>query len=272
MKTAGRSLGMIMKIGTGTQSFDVSVKSVSAFGMVLGKNGAEKALTGRIAQRIHDSEGKARVAAPAVDLNLTRFQETNLRRILQTHPVPSWRIGEAIAECYLEDHYGFLFPWNTGRDLRNEDASQAGPDLVGFKIVDGSARFAFGEAKTSEDQSAPPRLMFGRTGMIEQLECICDDFDRRRTLIQYLGFRHVNENWGNLYESAFISYLSDDHYFSLAGVLVRTTQANPKDLKSRTKALSEKKPADALLIALYMPLPLSQWRPLVFPNEGGQAP
>jgi hypothetical protein len=261
---------MIKKIAIGAQRFDVSAKTVNAFGRLLAENGAKKALTGRIAQRIHDTDGKARIAAPVVDLSLTQFEETNLRRILQTAPVTTWRIGEAIAECYLEDHYGFLFPWNTGRDLRNEDASQAGPDLIGFKVVEGSARFAFGEAKTSEDQSTPPNLMYGRTGMIEQLESICDDFDRRSTLIRYLGVRHVNEGWRDLYRSAFVSYLSDDHCFSLAGVLVSTTQPNPKDLESRTQALSKTKPADALLLALYVPLPLSHWPLLVFPSEGGQ--
>ena len=68
-------------------------------------------------------------------LRLSCFASDNLRSALSAkHPVFDWQVGEAMAEAYLVDHRQCEFPWPSGRDLRNPEASPAGADLVGFHV------------------------------------------------------------------------------------------------------------------------------------------
>jgi hypothetical protein len=156
----------VTTLAVGTRIFVTSVNPVKSEGWELALKDARTALAGRVAERVNDTDGKVIIAAPVSGISLTKFQSNNLARILLTAEVPAWRIGEALAECYLEDHHTYLFPWHTGRDLRNEDASQAGADLVGFRGKGNQVRFAFGEVKTSESKAAPPNVMYGRSGII----------------------------------------------------------------------------------------------------------
>jgi hypothetical protein len=159
---------MESKIAAGTKVYDVSHKAVSAVGFVMGSSEAEQALRTRVAERLRDPEGAAIIAAALEGLEEAEFDRHRLESVLTVElPDDPWRIGEALAECYLEDHNECLFPWPAQRDLRNPKASPAGADLAGFRGQGEKARFAFGEVKTSEDASAPPNVMYGRSGMVK---------------------------------------------------------------------------------------------------------
>lgn len=260
---------MATRIVAGEIMYNVSFGTVEAKGLLIPSSEAITALAGRVAERLQDSDGKSIVAAPITGLHLTKFQETNLERILQDAQVPDWRMGEALAECYLEDHYDCLFPWQSGRDLRNSNTSLTGADLIGFQGKTDAIRFAFGEVKTSEDKHTPPQVMYGRSGMLGQLEVLCADLTRIDTLVRYLGFRHKGQPWSEMYKSAFIAYLNNPSDIVLLGVLVRTTTVNAADLRSRVEGLAAKNPKRAILLALYIQLPLSDWKDIVFSQEGG---
>ncbi|MCR4442854.1 MAG: hypothetical protein QHH10_11100 [Peptococcaceae bacterium] len=255
----------------GNLAYNVGCVPVEAYGLLIPSNEAMSALSKRVAERLRDTDGKSAVAAPIAGLQLTKFQQANLERILKETNVPEWRIGEALAECYLEDNYDCLFPWQSGRDMRNPNASLSGADLVGFQGKSGQARFAFGEVKTSEDKRTPPKVMSGRNGMVCQLETLCDDLTRINTLVRYLGIRHIGQPWSEMYKTAFIAYLNNTSDIVLLGVLVRTTTADAADLQKRVKNLAAKNPKRAVLLALYIPLPLRDWKNIVFSKEGGGA-
>ena len=260
---------MTISMVAGEVKYDVTLATVEAKGILLTVADAEAAFTGRVAKRVRDTDGKSVIAATVAGLRLTKFQEANLARILQDMPVPNWRLGEALAECYLEDHCDCLFPWHSGRDMKNPDACSAGADLVGFKSGVNSAQFAFGEVKTSEDTRIPPQVMYGRNGMVAQLERLCGNYSRIDTLVRYLGFHRVGQSWEEKYKSAFMAYLNDPSDVVLLGVLVRTTDVNEGDLQSRAKKLARKNPRKVILLALYIPIPLSNWKSLVFPEKEG---
>lgn len=195
----------------------------------------------------------------------TEFVERHLRAV----PDPEgWEVGEAFAECALQQDSGrdVHWPWNTVRDRRTPRASLPGSDLVGFYREDDLVLLLFGEIKTSSDANTPPNVMNGVSGMAWQLEQSATRLDIQHALLKWLHARCQSEPDRDLYEKAVGRYLkSEGKELLLVGILIRDTHPSELDLKSRGQALSKKlsKPTRIELIAWYLPVPIAEWPKLL---------
>lgn len=187
----------------------------------------------------------------------TQFESIRLRAALDRTTEPQdWQVGEAMAEAYLTDHRDCQFPWPSSRDLRNPSASLAGADLVGFQKHAASARFAFGEVKTSWEEKWPPQVVTSRHGLANQLEELRDSGEVKAHLaIIYLGLRAQGATWQPTWKAASTRYLKNPADVALFGVLVRDVEPREADLKSRVDRLSDGCPAETSLelFAFYLP-------------------
>jgi hypothetical protein len=192
-----------------------------------------------------------------------------VEQLLKAVPQPKgWEVGEALAECALEQDSGreVHWPWNTVRDRRTPRASLPGTDLVGFYREDETVLLLFGEVKTSSDVGTPPNVMYGGSGMTWQLEESAKRLDVQRSLLQWLHARCLGEPHRDLYEKAVGRYLaSGGTELMIVGILIRDTQPNAADLRSRAEALSMKlaSPTRVELIAWYLPVPIARWPQLL---------
>ncbi len=59
----------------------------------------------------------------------------------ETVDVQKFRIGEAMAEVVLQQHFSCRFYWNELRDARNPKGNKTGADLVGFIEIDNEVLF-----------------------------------------------------------------------------------------------------------------------------------
>ncbi|MDE2732370.1 MAG: hypothetical protein OXI38_13360 [Bacteroidota bacterium] len=135
----------------------------------------DAALKGPVAAVQFDEAGRADIEEILRGVTETAFEQESLRRVL-AGPVriEDWRVGEAIAETWLSNHRACLFPWPDGRDERKSGSSLPGADLVGLHADAEGDCLAFGEVKTSSDANHPPGVMYGRTGLKQQLEDLRD--------------------------------------------------------------------------------------------------
>ena len=53
-------------------------------------------------------------------------------------------------------------------------------------MEDGAVNFLFGEVKTSEKHTNPPGVMYGSTGMIDQLVELGTNFDKLKSLVKWI--------------------------------------------------------------------------------------
>ncbi len=164
-------------------------------------------------------------------------------------------MGEAIAETYLTDRRSCSFPWPDGRDERKSGSSLPGADLVGFGVDDDGDCLAFGEVKTSSEQSYPPGAMYGRTGLKQQLEDLRDKETIRDDLVKYLGHRAGSAPWRARFEQAASRYLRNTSDIQLYGCLVRDVEPHQDDLRVRVGKLAVACPEGMRieLLALYLP-------------------
>ena len=195
-------------------------------------------------------------------------------RLLRAVPDPEGReIGEAFAECALQDDSGrqVHWPWNMVRDRRTPRASLPGPDLVGFYCDGPDVFLLFGEVKTSLDIRTPPGVMSGSSGMAWQLERSAIHLNVQHALLQWLCARCQSEpRHRELYRRAVKRFLeSEGKALLLVGVLIRDTPPNELDLKARGEALSNRiaEPTRIDLIAWYLPVPVPEW-PALLQGEG----
>jgi hypothetical protein len=192
-----------------------------------------------------------------------------VEQLIKAVPNPKgWEVGEALAECALQQDAGrdVHWPWNTVRDRRTPRASLPGTDLVGFFRENDSVLLLFGEVKTSSDSSTPPNVMNGGSGMTWQLEQSATRLDIQHALLKWLHSRCQLEPYRNLFERAVGRYLkSEGKELLLVGVLIRDTAPSELDLKSRGIALSKTlgKPTRIELIAWYLPVPIAEWPELL---------
>jgi len=203
----------------------------------------KKYISGRVKNRLLDVEGTTDLVAHYDSIATTGFGDQQLKDIFtQTLPSEPWKVGEALAECFLEDFFEVKFPWNGCRDQKVDSASLPGADLIGLKGKNGNVKFFFGEVKTSEDQSHPPNVMYGRSGMTMQLENLKTSVESRRLLVKWFAYRSKNSEWETEYKIALSSYISSTEKVFLQGVLVRDCQPDIKDFESRGKSLNANKP------------------------------
>ena len=245
-----------MTVPQGVRAYSDETGSCSAVGVKWDAADLESAMKTRIVDIAFDQEGIADVENMLLSVADTDFALQQLSNILApSGPLPNWRVGEAIAEAYLADHYACLFPWPDGRDERTSGSSLPGADLVGFTTNSEGVRFAFGEVKTSGQDKHPPDVVHGRSGLHKQLEALRDNRSIRHGLVLYLAFRAQTASWRNDFITASRRYLIDTHDITLFGVLIRDVQPRVEDLQNRLVKLAANMPNTTRLhiLALYLP-------------------
>jgi len=104
-----------------------------------------------VRDRLNDADGQEIVEIHLRSLASTGFEIDTLETILNARPQEErdWAVGESFSEAILEQELDVIFPWNHARDLRNENASLPGADIVGLINDNGQQKLLFGEVKTS---------------------------------------------------------------------------------------------------------------------------
>jgi len=223
----------------------------------------EAYLRGRVLDRLRDKEDASAFKADCLALSGTGMARDTLEKLLcsERDEREPWEIGEALAECILEDE-GAKWPWNKERDKRTPQASLPGADLVGFFQQNGRTLLAIGEVKTSEDTSTPPKVMHGRTGMIYQLESLAHDTSKHLLILRGLRVRCRDTECLPLWQQAVKTYLeSGGKDLILFGVLMRDTEPHHLDMKNRADdlAASLTAPSRAELTVWYWPIGITKW-------------
>ena len=234
---------------------------VVARGISLSEEQVDAVLAGPVKDILQDTSGNAELHSLLASIATTDFEQQGLKSLLVKESTPEdWLVGEAIAESYVAEYGSCVFPWPTSRDLKNPEASPTGADLTGFQRLDDvnlPYRFAFGEVKTSFEEKYPPQVMYGRTGLKNQLEGLRDSDLVKGSLVKYLGFHAVNALWCEMFRSAAKRYLSSGSSdIAIFGVLIRDVVPNNNDLSHRASSLAKDCPANTsiALYAVYLPL------------------
>jgi hypothetical protein len=204
------------------------------------ENNFSQYLRDKVKTKFEDREWSGILVEAAV--NETGFSPENFVEIFHNRDqINSWRIGELVAECILEDLYNVRFYYNSTRDSKNHRSNLPGADLVGFCNMDDKVCFLFGEVKTSNDIRTPPHVLYGKSGMILQLETLKDNRIKRHDLVKWIFSKAVYIKGDFLQEcsQALTTYIKS-HYnrVRLIGILVRDTEPNERDVKARARALS----------------------------------
>ena len=245
-----------MTVGRGEAGYEIDDSPCSGAGIRWSSDELTLALKGQVAAVLFDDEGRANIEEILIASAETDFARDGLRRVLEDpDEIKDWRVGEAIAETYLTEHRSCSFPWPDGRDERKSGSSLPGADLVGFGIDDDGDCLAFGEVKTSGDRKYPPGVMYGRTGLKQQLEYLRDDETIRDDLLRYLGHRAGSAPWRARFERAVGRYLRNSSDIQLYGFLVRDVDPHQDDLRARVSGLAAGCPEETRieLLALYLP-------------------
>src|ERR1700688_3259877 len=228
------------------------------------------AIRDRLRERAHDLARGAAVADLLLDLASTGMAGQFITEFLEAAEDPNvedWQVGEALAEALLEDEHDVTFPWNTRRDERTTHASLPGADLVGLSggPVMGEAILVFGEVKSSSDQNAPPHVVYGKSGLVEQLERLAVDRKIQWKLIKWLEAR-VPQPEAARFEEALANFVNTQGAaMRLIGCLIRDTAPAEADVVQRGRDLGElvQHPGRAELLVWYLPLPMIDWPTLV---------
>lgn len=246
-----------MSVAVGSVVYNLGGPPCSGIGLVWTREELNTALDERIAMLLFDDEGRSGIEELIIPgEEETGFATEALKRILSDpEVVEDWRVGEAIAEVYLADHRDCVFPWPDSRDERKSGSSLPGADLVGFGVDAAGYCFAFGETKTSSENTCPPRVMYGNTGLTRQVEDLRDKKSIRDDLFRYLGFRSNGASWRPYFEAAGGRYLRSSSDVMLFGVLVRDVLPNGSDLQTCVHTLAKDIPEDTQIeiIAIYLP-------------------
>lgn len=220
-------------------------------------------LLGPVKSRLADREQAELFESDLRALTTTGMATDTLNRLLAGQSAPnSWEVGEALAECLLTDGMGVRWPSNTERDKRTPKASLPGADLIGFVNDGGKVLLLFGEVKTSSERKSPPQVLTKRDGMINQLDRLNSDHGIHRCLLNWLHARCKNTATWPLFQEAVQHYLaSRGRDLMLAGLLMRDTTPDEKDLASPAVSLAARipSPTSVKLHAWYFPIPAEDW-------------
>jgi hypothetical protein len=174
--------------------------------------------------------------------------------------VQTFRVGEALAEVVLQEHFRCRFYWNELRDARNPKGNKTGADLVRFIEIQNDVLFLFGEVKTSSETKSPPQVMTNPGGIEHQLKDLYQDPKKWRILMSYIQNKiplNGNEDFKKVFDKAIKTYYQQNACkYLLYGVLIRDTAVNEKDIKPSYKRLKEEilEPIGLELLAIYLPI------------------
>ncbi len=239
-----------------TEHYTMGTPPVTGKGLGVSAGDLDAALSGPVSAVVFDDAGNDEIANLLGSVADTNFAQENLDALLNNARDPEdWRVGEALAECYLTANKDCHFPWPDGRDERKRGSSLPGADLVGFQRDGQIERFAFGEVKTSTESAYPPSAAYGRHGLKQQLEDLRDCKTIRDDLIKYLGHRAAQSTWREHYQSAAGVYLRDPREVRIFGLLVRDVAPHQDDLRARVSALGRDCPGATVieLLGIYLP-------------------
>lgn len=245
-----------MGMPEGKIEYSLGENPVSGCGFSISEAELEAALKGPVSEIVFDKTGKTIVKDLLEGLAETEFDKKQIEEILLNSKSPeNWRVGEAMAEAYLVEQNNCFFPWPDGRDERKSGSSLPGADLVGFQTIGIENYFAFGEVKTSEEETYPPGAIYGRTGLKKQLEDLKESLKIKNDLVIYLCHRAVNSDWKLCFDDAAKKYIQDKNNVKIFGVLVRDVQPHHGDLETRVNSLSKDPKANMQikLFAMYLP-------------------
>ena len=234
-------------------AYDLSAGGRSCEGWSYGRGFAEHVRT-RVKDRCDDDAGTKELVERLREAETAGFDSSRIEEVLSTEPSEeSWRMGECMAECFLEDQKGASLP-NPRRALKNPRASPAGADLVGF-LKEKDVLFLFGEVKTAGSGQSPPPVM---TGMASQLEKILSSESYRNGLIQWLAFMVWNSDTWRDFSAAMNNYL--DGKYRIVGALIRDTRPQKDDISSACSKISLQLRSGTLLAlyALYLPVGIEE--------------
>lgn len=246
-----------MILAAGRVQYELGTVPVTGCGITFCESELDSALKGPVAAALFDDSGKADVRSMLMEVADSDFEKEKIEEILVDAGLPeNWRVGEALAEVYLSQHRNCYFPWSDGRDERNRGSSLPGADLAGFQFDGESTFFAFGEVKTSAEKRYPPGVVYGRTGLKQQIENLKSSDKTRSDLVLYLGHRATNASWKSYYQQASKQYLKSTTNVRIFGLLVRDVEPSKDDLQVRVARLAQGECADMIieLLALYLPL------------------
>ena len=231
-------------------------------GIIFNQQYAENYLKTKVKARYYDLKGTQSLVNYASSIDETGFAKETLEEIFSSQPkLKNWKIGECIAECYLEDEHSTRFHYESSRDAKNSEGNLHGPDIVGFSEIENETVFVFGETKTSSDANSPPSVMLGSHGMGGQLENIKKDDNVKDSQIKWLAFKAYDKPSKDLFKqdfnNAFKTYMrSGKKRLKLVGILIRDTNPNSNDLKSVFEKLIQGMhlKMSLTLSAIYLPL------------------
>lgn len=220
-------------------------------------------LRGPVWQRVTDAAFVQDFAADLAALATTGMATNTLTTMLAADVPPlDWEIGEAMAECLLENEFGAVWPWNENRDKKTPKASLPGADIVGFLGEGPDTIFLFGEVKTSSHADNPPGVMSGRSGLAHQIDTLANSVDIQNVLLRWLYARCNNDPaFKQRFNTATQRYLnSQGTDFAIVGVLLRDTPAHVDDLRTRGATLDGLPKSPRMrLDAWYTPRPIANW-------------
>lgn len=245
-----------MTVPGGNVVYQLGAAPCTGEGRIWSTADLDSALDQHVAGLVFDYEGRADIESILSGLAETEFAQEGLQQVLSDpDEVEDWRVGEAIAEAYLSDHRTCCFPWPDGRDERKSGSNLPGADLVGFRTDAVGYALTFGEVKTSSAAHYPPNVMYGRTGLKQQLEDLRDQVKIRDDLLKYLCYRAKVAPWRRQLAAASRRYLQNKSDVYLYGVLVRDVYPNEDDLRGRVAKLRTGCPngMNIELLALYLP-------------------
>lgn len=246
---------MMSLLARGELAFEIKGRFGYGSGYLISLANMVAGLQGRISRAHHSTAHRNTLKSQLTELADTGFEIDELEATLSSfHGVEPWRVGETLAECWLEDHRECSFPWKNQHDIRSLKASLPGTDLVGLAENKGNIYFAFGEVKTSSDTNSPPQVVYGDKGLTFQVNSLKKSARQRRQLIQNLGFRGITPE----YKQAFKSHLRGKYQYW--GMLIRDTIPSEKDLQYSINNIEESHTESTVeFIALYSGLPIPEW-------------
>lgn len=243
--------------------FEGSSGQVRWAGFVVEPELIDELRLGALPERVKNLEARNELAAELAALATTSMASQAVEDLISADSAPlDWQVGEAMAEVLLEREHGAYWPWNSASDLKTPRASLPGADLVGFALEDDGAVLLFGEVKSSNDANRPPGVVYGRSGLITQIENLTTRKDLVWSLLQWLHARCKTEPNRTYFEQASARYVnSGGTDYRVVGCLLRDIEPGESDLLNRGRALGSKfvAPLEGNLIAWYLPEPMSEW-------------
>lgn len=223
-------------------------------------------LKDQIRRIIFDTKGTEDLIA---ELQSTDFSEAELKQVFslesQEELLKNFRIGEALVEVLLAEHFNVVFYWNSVRDETNPHGNRTGVDIIGFQKRNNKLNFVFVEVKTSNDEDAPPSVIYSLT---KQLEDLASYDHTSKNAIRSLGFKAKSEGFIKDFREALKEFVGKRYV--IAGGLVRDTSPNKLDVEKRFLKLDKGTAADIHLqmYTFYFGRKIAEWTTII--KEGAK--